>query len=302
MPNIPLINQEFIEQRYSRKHIDGYIREAINVNPVMQSKIDHGIALLTEWMNGTYYESKNKRLAQLKGLDLRTLVTDIFVGVAYFQREELFTSVTAQMASRLRFSDKTEAITTVAEIMAVLCYTDAYDINKAHRMASLMVQSKIPLSTELIDFIDNSEYLPPMVCEPLPLKTNYDSGYLTHNDSVLLGTGNHHDQDVCLDVLNIMNSVPLKLATDFLSTVEEDPTFELDTRDKQEQWYRFKKQSYQFYTLMTSNGNRLWLTHKYDKRGRAYAQGYHISSQGSAFKKSSLEFADEEIVTGVPNL
>ena len=48
--------------------------------------------------------------------------------IAWLLRPELFTSVTAQMSARLNFSDRTEAITTVAELLAVLCQTDAFDI------------------------------------------------------------------------------------------------------------------------------------------------------------------------------
>jgi hypothetical protein len=139
-----------------------------------------------------------------------------------------------------------------------------------------------------------------MVCSPLPLTHNYSSGYLTHNDSLILGSDNHHDGDICLDVLNTMNNVALKLDTDFLSTVEEMPTFEMDTQDKIDQWRAFKKNSYCFYTLMATQGNRFYLTHKVDKRGRIYASGYHINTQGTAFKKAMLELAKEELVEGVP--
>jgi hypothetical protein len=208
--------------------------------------------------------------------------------------------VSAQIASRLKFSDRTEAITTVAELLAVLCETDAFDIVKADKSASLMVESRIPLNDNLKDFIQNSQYLPPMVCEPLELTHNFSSGYLTHNDSLILGTGNHHDGDLCLDVLNLMNKVALKLDTDFLCTVEEDPTFELDSQDKEEQWADFKRQSYEFYDLMVQCGNQFYLTHKVDKRGRIYACGYHISTMGAPFKKASVELANEQIVTGVP--
>jgi hypothetical protein len=38
--------------------------------------------------------------------------------------------------------------------------------------------------------------------------------------------------------------VALRLDTDFLSTVEEEPTFDLDTQDKAESWAHFKEQSY----------------------------------------------------------
>ena len=289
-----------IEMQYNRKHIDRYIRDEIETNPIMQAKIDQGIQLITEYMGKDYYESKNKRIAQLQGLDLRTLVTEILVGIAYCQKEELFTSVTAMMAGRLRFSDKLDAIKTVAELMAVLCLTDAFDILKADRSASLMLVSRIPLRVDTVRFIENSQYLPPMVCEPLPLENNYSSGYLTHNDSLILGTGNHHDGDLCLDVLNLMNRTPLRLDTDFLGTVEEDPTFVVDTPEKVQQWKNFKIQSYEFYLLIAQYGNCFHLTHKVDKRGRIYAQGYHINTQGTAFKKSMVELAEPELIMGVP--
>lgn len=295
-----IIVQELNEMRFNRKHIDKKIRTAIEENPAMVAKLEQGVQLVTAFIAGEYYESKMKRLAQLDNLDVAALVMDVFVGIAYIQRPELFTSVSAQMAARLKFSDRTEAITTVAELMAVLCQTDAFDITKADRQASLMVVSRIPLSDGLVKFIENSQYLPPMVCEPLELTHNYSSGYLTHNDSLILGSGNHHDGDICLDVLNTMNKVPLTLDLDFLLTEEETPTFELNTQEKADQWNRFKRQSNMFYLLMQQQGNRFYLTHKVDKRGRIYAQGYHINTEGTSFKKASIELAREELVEGVP--
>lgn len=294
-----IVLQEENEARYSRKHIDGYIRTYINESPALQAKIVQGVELINQYKAKTYYESKNKRVAQLKDMDVTELVTDIFVGIAYFLREELFTSVTAQMAGRLEFSDKTDAIKTVAEILAILCSTDVFDISKANKMASLCIISRMQLPSDLVSFIENSCYLPPMVCEPVELINNMSSGYLTHNDSLILGNGNHHDGDLCLDVLNTINRVQLRLDTVFLSTVEETPTFDLDTPEKNEQWLRFKKQSYSFYRLMVDDGNQFYLTHKVDKRGRIYASGYHITTQGTAFKKASIELANEELVEGV---
>lgn len=295
-----IVLQEINEQRFNRKHIDAKIRTAIEADSDMQAKLKHGVELVEKYMAGQYYDSKMKRVAQLENLDIEALVMDIFVGISYSQKPELFTSVSAQVASRLQFSDRTEAITTVAELLAVLCLTDAFDITKADKSASLMIESRIPLPYNLLQFILNSQYLPPMVCEPLELTHNYSSGYLTHNDSLILGTGNHHDGDICLDVLNLMNKVALKLDTDFLSTVEEDPTFELDNQEKTDQWNAFKRQSYEFYNLMVQQGNHFYLTHKVDKRGRIYAMGYHITTQGTAFKKAQLELVNEELVTGAP--
>jgi len=295
-----VVLQEMNEERYNRKHIDTKIRNEILANPDMVRRLDHGEQLIEKYLAGEYYESKMRRIAQLENLDVRALVMDIFVGIAYSQKPELFTSVSAQMASRLKFSDKTEAITTVAELMAVLCATDAFDISKEKKLSSLMVVSRIPLSDKLISFIDNSQYLPPMVCEPLELTHNYSSGYLTHNDSLILGNGNHHDGDICLDVLNTMNKVALKLDTEFLCAVEEEPTFELITQDQIDQWKKYRHQCLMFYVLMNDQGNNFYLTHKVDKRGRIYACGFHINTMGTPTKKAMLELAQQELVEGVP--
>ena len=295
-----IVMQEANEERFSRKFIDIMIREDIERNQDMQDKIIKGALLLQKYVDGQYYESKMRRLAQLKKLDMRLLTEDIFVGIAYFQQHELYSSACAQMASRLKFSDKIESVTTIAEILAVLCQTDAFDIDKEDKLASLKIISRIPLSLKTVRFIEHSAYLPPMVCTPHKLTTNYSSGYLTHNDSLILGQGNHHSGDICLDVLNIMNAVPLKLNTEFLSTVEEEPTFEISNNEQADMWRQFKRQSYEFYTLLVNQGNRFYLTHKVDKRGRIYAQGYHITTQGTPFKKASVELADEEYLTGVP--
>jgi hypothetical protein len=295
-----IVLQEMNEERFNKKHIDAKIKKEILDNPVMVQKLDQGEQLVTQWLQGEYYESKMRRLEQLRDLDIRMLVLDIFVGISYCLLPEIFKNISAQLASRLKFSDKAEAITTVAELMAVLCQTDAFDINKDTKQSSLTVCSRIPLSDNLVAFIEGCQFLPPMVCEPLELTHNYSSGYLTHNDSLILGSGNHHDGDICLDVLNTMNKVPLTLDLEFLCSVEEEPTFDLDDQEKTDQWLAFKKQSYRFYSLMEQQGNRFYFNHKVDKRGRIYSCGYHLNPQGTAFKKAMLEFAEPQLVEGVP--
>lgn len=286
------------EYIYSRKHIDKYIKDFIESS--MMDKVSMGVTLLDEYRNKEYsYESKNLRVAQLANLDLEELVISVFTAVAYCQTPELFTSVSAQLASRLKFSEKKEGIQTIAEILAVLCQTDAFDILKEDKFASLVVLSRIPLEERLLRYINNATFLPPMVCEPNELTNNYSSGYLTHNDSLILGKGNHHEGDICLDVLNKQNRTALRLDTDFLSKVEEEPTFALDTGEKIDMWHQFKVQSYQFYTLIAQQRNHFYLTHKVDKRGRIYSQGYHISTQGTSFKKASIELAKQELVEGI---
>ena len=327
---LQITRQQSIESRYNRKHIDGYIRDALTNNPNTQEKIRMGVELLKKWLSQDYYESKNLRLAQLHGLDLEHLVYELFVGIAYCLRPELFVSVTARLSAKLGFSDRRDSILTTAEMVAVLCYTDAFDITKASPRASMMLVSRLELPDELLKFIEQSEYLPPMVCEPLELTNNFSSGYLSHKDSVILsrgGNANHHNGNVCLDVLNTVNRVALSLDIDFLKSVDEECTASdpanieklrkavtkegrLRTEDEvqeilrqqQANWANFKSKSAQIYLLMYECGNEFYLTHKVDKRGRIYAQGYHINTQGSAYKKASIELAKKEMIQGVPSI
>lgn len=323
---LQIVRQEDVEKKFNRKLIDGYIREFIENDPGMQAKVEHGVQLVEEYMGKVYsYESKNTRITQLKGMDVQVTIVKLFVGIAYCQNNTLYTSITAQLAGRLGFDDKTDSIRTVAELLAVLCLTDAFDIVKENAMASLMVISRIPLPEDIVEAIRVSQYLPPMVCEPLELTSNYSSGYLSHKDSLILGKGNHHDGDICLDVLNTINRIPLKLDMGFLCNVEENPNREFtlekvhekalaeggiltdaEARDRLTKqianWESFKHISQEIYLLMHQLGNRFFLTNKVDKRGRIYCSGYHISTQGTAYKKAMIELAEEELITGVPNV
>lgn len=296
--NIRIELQRFNELRFNRKHIDLKLVEFVQNDTNMQEGVEDGVEKLKVFLAKTYYQSKNERLAPLHQMDLRKIVENVFVGICYIKPGELFTSVSAKLAGRLGFDDKPAAITTMAEILAVLCETNVFDIFKLSKYDSMKVKHNIPLPQKLKDFIRDSEYLPPMLCEPKKLVNNYSSGYLTHNDSLILGNGNHHNGDICLDVLNKKNSTPLKLCVEFLSKYEEEPNKEFETPEQRDQWNNFKRQSYEFYSLMVQQGNKFYLTHKVDKRGRIYAQGYHLNTQGTSFKKASIELYEEEVVEG----
>ena len=292
--------QRMNEERYNKKLIDVKVREWIMNDPNVQEGVKDGVEKLRNYLNQEYYQSKRDRLEPMKAMDLEQLVIEVFVGVAYIRGSELFTSVNAQLAGRLGWDDKPAAIATMSEVLAVLCETNVFDITKSSKMASLYINHNFTFPEALKDFIENCEYLPPMVCVPLKLTNNYSSGYLTHQDSLVLGNGNHHSGDLCLDVLNIVNKVPLSLDTEFLSLVEEEPKNKPEDAQQLKNWNEFKKQSYEFYHLMESQGNRFYLTNKWDKRGRMYCQGYHLSYQGAAFKKAMIELADKEVVMDVP--
>ena len=292
--------QRLNELRFNKELIDGRVREWIANEPNIQAGIEDGIEKLREFLSKDYYQAKDLRLAPVKSMNLTELVNEIMIGVAFIKGDELFTSVVSKLAGRLGFDDKPAAITTMGEFLAVLCQTDMFDIFKFDPMGSLYMHHNLDIPEELAEFIANCEYLPPMLCKPIELTHNRCSGYLTHESSLVLGNGNHHNGDLCLDVLNIVNGVQCSLDTEFLSKVEEEPKNKPEDAQQLKNWNDFKKQSHMFYKLMVSQGNKFYFTNKWDKRGRMYAQGYHINCQGAAYKKAMLNLTNEEIIDGVP--
>lgn len=299
---LPQDAQLSIEHYYARKHLDNYVREAINALPHIMELKAKALELLLQWLAEDHYEAKKERLNQLDVTSFPELIEDILVETAYCQAPQMFVSVTAQIAERLGFDNKADSIKTTAEIVAVLCDTDAYDLSKASKYASVMVQSNLPLPEELLDAAQRMQYMPPMVSEPVDIRNNFQSPYLSYNECQVLGRQNGHEGDLCLDVLNLQNQIPLRLAEDFLTTVPEVPSEPLANADQTLQWNTFVKVSRELYLLMFKHGNRFFIPNKVDKRGRLYSCGYHITPQGSPYKKAMVEFAEAEVVEGVPGV
>lgn len=289
------------EYAYCKQHHDKYMLQALRTDPALIEKVDHGVLLANEWLNKTYYDTKQARLDQLKQLDMRELIEKIFSQIAYYINSTTFVTVVAQISGYVGFSDRKEAILTMGELLAVLSETNAFDINKASRYASLMLQSRLVLPPALLTALDRGMYPLPMVVEPKNLSSNYQSPYLTFNEGAVLGKQNNHDGDLSLDVLNTQNQTALCLNTAFLEAVEEVPNAPFEVAEQQQLWEQFKLQSQLAYQTMIQQGNHFYLTHRPDKRGRIYAQGYHITTQGSAYKKASIELKHQETVQGVPH-
>lgn len=302
--------QETNERRFAKKHLNKYLDDAMDT---WHSKsIKAGVEIINTWLDSwlapytgqcsteKYHKIKSTRLKALKELDLTALVKDILGCIALNTEPVLLVTVAGQCAARLGWSDRKESLLTVSELIAVLKYTKTYIIEPETDTKRMKISNLMELPEELLNAIQRAKYLPPMVSCPEDLTTNYQSAYRTFNDSLILGKGNSHDEDICLDVINTQNQIPLKLALDFLCIAEEEPNpgSLLDTGEKYRDWMSFKIQSYQMYSLMQKQGNQFYVNNKVDCRGRIYAQGYWINPMGSAFKKASCEFQHEEIVTG----
>ena len=299
MQMLPTDIQTSVEHKFSKKNIESYVLKEIEADPEVIKRIDNTVVAVSEWMNVDHYESKNERKQQLKSLDIPQLIKEILVPIFMLTREEKVTSIVGRIAHLLHFSDKMDGIKTISELLAIMCLNDLFTIYKDHKYDELKVKNDFRLSDRTLKFIDQTKYLPPMVCRPKEIKNNYQSGYLTFDDSLILGTGNHHEGDLCLDNINRLNAIPLSLNLKLLKRYEETSKKDLDTPEKEKAFNKMVQDSYRVYIDIVNQGNEFHLTHKVDKRGRTYAQGYHVNTQGSDYKKAIIDFHEKEIIEGV---
>lgn len=293
-------NQKQTEWMYSKKYIRTYLRDALLNSTDLQAKIKDAVSLVNHYASQSYYDSKNKRIADfMLNRDLHKTVEDILLVTLQKQKPELYTSVVGEVAAVIGMTDKGDGAKISAELLAIIAELDIYDLFKHTDRGSIYLVSAFELDDKIVKFIEQTMYLPPMVCPPRKVRTNHDSGYLTKRESMILGKGNFHTGNICLDSINKFNQIPLSLNVRLLKTFSEEPKKAFTDPAKKEQWLNFVEKSYEVYRDLIQHGNEFWLTHRVDKRGRTYAQGYHCSTQGNSFRKAIVELADKEVIEGV---
>jgi hypothetical protein len=311
-----------VERVYSKTNVRKAIRKEIDETPGMDELIQQGTDLLQAYVDKApkYYASKQRRVQLLADLSFTELVKDILITVLPVQTPMLFTNVVGQVAVSLGFSNKADGIKTAAEILAVLQELDAYTIYKQEKYDSLQIVCNYELPEHLVRLIEQVKFLPPMICRPRQVRSNYDSGYLAKKESLILGSDNFHEGDICLDSLNKFNQVPLTLDVELLKRYSEPPvdfdspekrakwqarnpgmSWEVELKDRQEKWETMVRDSYKVYVDLVKQGNQFWLTHGVDKRGRTYARGYHVNTQGNSFRKAIVDLYEKEVIQGVPD-
>lgn len=152
--------------------------------------------------------------------------------------------------------------------------------------------------------LDRFQFPLPMVVRPRRITSNIETGHLMTGGSVIL-KHNHHDDDVCLDHLNRVNQVRFAIDHDTAAMVKNHWR-DLDKAKEGETTADFEKRKRAFdkydrtakdvIELLLQHSNEFYLTHKYDKRGRTYCQGYHVNYGGTSWNKACIELADKELI------
>lgn len=163
---------------------------------------------------------------------------------------------------------------------------------------------RFTVSPELQDELDRYQFPLPMITTPRKLTSNRDTPYVVVKDGSVILRHNHHDDDVCLDHLNKVNNIKFSLNNDVAQMVRNkwrnlDKCKPGETKEDFEKRKRafdkYDRTARAVMAQVTSLGNEFYLTHKYDKRGRVYCQGYHINYQGAPWNKAVIELAQKEI-------
>lgn len=161
------------------------------------------------------------------------------------------------------------------------------------------------VTDDIVELLDRYQYPLPMVMKPEEVKDNRSTGYHTiKNPVVLNGSPYFNDKDMCLDHLNRANSVALSLDFDVIKSPEG--RFIMPKRKVGEDFEEHRKRLRQaniFYDTsirvmeeLSELSDELWLTHRFDRRGRCYASGYHVNTQGTDYNKAVLQLATKELI------
>lgn len=291
------MNQSTFEHILHPYHISKDIKEYLS--ETYSDEISHIKTVLEEYLSQDYWESKNERLSVIKSFDLEALILDVLASVVLIADEYI---PLLTICSSVSFGlGKYHDIQTCADILWLINQTDLILIDIVND--TRYIQSNMELPDELVNRLNLLCVLPPMVVKPKRLTHNKSCGYLTINkDSLILGDKeNYHDECISLDVLNTLNQQALQLDLDICYKFEKEfkSEFDKDTDEylNQKKTYEKAKEQFEFFVDKLAD-NTIHFTHKVDKRGRVYSQGYVFNCQGTSYEKACLQLKVKEFVTG----
>lgn len=163
---------------------------------------------------------------------------------------------------------------------------------------------KFTITADVQEELDRFQFPLPMVVEPKEVTHNKMTGYLVNKGSIIL-RDNHHDDDVCLDHINRLNKMKfcinhttakmIKNSWRNLDHAKEGESKQ-DFQRRVKAFEKYDRTAKDVIDFLIQEGNEFHLTHRYDKRGRFYCQGYHVTYQGNPWNKAVIEFADKEMI------
>lgn len=303
------MNQVKLEKTIHPHHIYTDIKDDIESSFI--SEIKTSTTVIKKWCDVQEYQSKNIRKEFIRQQDLHGLVVGLIAKTVMYCQEPMPLVTFASMVD-IGFEVKLDNIKTVCELIALLAPIELYELSK-NLDGTYTVQTLIELPEALQKRLRLYCYLPPMIEKPNVIRTNNDSGLATiKKDSIILGGKlNHHNKQLSLDVINTLNKTEYEIDKDFINNFEKDwfreelsqeelkklsMTEQQDYQISLDTWKQYQDQVSVLKDMLIDKS--IYFTHKYDKRGRIYAQGYHFNTQGTSYEKACINLKTKEFVTG----
>lgn len=223
----------------------------------------------------------------------------LLVQIALHKRTDLPTMVGIM---RHHLDDAPSPAQATADMILKCCEADLLNWSPINQQLIVI----FTISDDVQEELDRYQFPLPMVVEPMPVKSNTDIGYVTFRGSLIL-KNNHHEEDICLDHINRMNQIKFVINNDTATMVKnrwrnldkpKQGETKADYQRRVRAFDKYDKSSHHVIREVNKHGKEFYLTHRYDKRGRIYCQGYHISYQGTPWNKAVVELANKELVNG----
>lgn len=328
-PNNMKLVQRVIEFTFSRKGIRRFILQDLNNYPNVLSLIDIAVEYIKDWANKLEYPSKTLDKIKLLNpyFDLRAMVFDLLSVICHKSYVQNCVPLTAVCGDAVKYTPFGVVIPEIGEIdpskpdTPLLAHKRAIKLTgclygllgklglvnfiSAQESPSETLAIRVPeyLSEHTITAIEISEILPPMVSLPMEIKHNGNSGYLTQDTARITNRYFAHNENICLDVINMLNKTPFKINERILLEVE--PVYKLPKKhlsmskkalilDKNN-WHKQLAITYRIAAMLLALGNKFWFEWFICYRGREYSRGYHLNIQGDDFRKAMLDFSEPTV-------
>lgn len=288
--------QRHIERKFSKQNIRKIVREDIQTSQVLLDYIFLCKVDLYKWLDEPTYPAKVQSLNELRGLDMEQLIIDVLTVALPISGPIQLTSLCGQTAHLLPYDDYLMCVKRMAEVIVIMAKNDLFDIKLADTRdeSVITVLNRFALDEDVAKFVMRAKFLPPMVCKPNILKANNQSAYLEHRASAFSRKARPHNEDFCLDALNLANQVSYSIDMDFMYACEDHLKMSEtgNKEQREEQFAIFKRSTLDTAIDLINQGNKFYFSHYRDARGRRYCRGYQVNTQGKSFHKAMLNFAD----------
>jgi hypothetical protein len=290
-----------LEWFYSKSHAKQYIKDYIQEDVDTSLMVGLMATTLAEWLETNFeswYESKQDRWETITDNNSLMDIIEALLLTTLVQQDAPIQSIVSFASTYIEYpedDDSYAVIRCLSEVLVVLQEYGAWNVNPAQGTKSISITSNFDCPEEITEIVKDTMYLPPIIIKPLVREGRVDHDYLTKKSDVVLNTTKAYKSgNLPLDVINKLNQQKLHLSQDFLESNEEKlDKDDMDDLAKVNQFNYMKGTSKKVYDLMLNEGNEFYLCWSMDKRGRLYPKGYHITCQGSDYKKAMLATAPQ---------